>query len=258
MPNHPPDKLFDDSPQHPGDYLRDLLESKGWTQDDLAAVTGKSRQQINDIVTKKRGISPDMAIVLAAAFNQEPRIWLGMDAAWRLSQAQENPSPVSYRAKLYDMAPIKDMQRRGWISPSKDIVDIESELRRFYGADSLEAMPEFPVSTRKTAALEGLSPAQQAWCFRARQLSQIIRTKRFNPKKISEVKKNLRILAKYPKNVIHVPELLGDNGIRFVVIEHLPGAKIDGAAFWLTDDCPVIAMSVRYDRIDAFWHTLMA
>ena len=47
-------------------------------------------------------------------------------------------------------------------------------------------------------------------------------------------------------------------GIRFVVVEHLPKSKIDGAALWLGDgwEKPVIALSLRYDRIDSFWHTL--
>jgi len=42
----------------------------------------------------------------------------------------------------------------------------------------------------------------------------------------------------------------------FVVVEPLPGAKIDGAAFWI-DGSPVIAISLRWDRIDAFWFTVM-
>jgi HTH-type transcriptional regulator / antitoxin HigA len=49
---------------------------------------------------------------------------------------------------------------------------------------------------------------------------------------------------------------LADVGIRLVVIEHLPGTRIDGAALWLNGKTPAIALSLRYDRIDAFWFTL--
>ena len=45
-------------------------------------------------------------------------------------------------------------------------------------------------------------------------------------------------------------------GIRFVVVEPLPHTKIDGVAFWLDPSSPVIALSIRFDRIDSFWHTL--
>jgi HTH-type transcriptional regulator/antitoxin HigA len=42
-----------------------------------------------------------------------------------------------------------------------------------------------------------------------------------------------------------------------VLVEALPGSKIDGAAFWLNAKSPVIALSLRYDRVDGFWHTLL-
>jgi HTH-type transcriptional regulator/antitoxin HigA len=44
--------------------------------------------------------------------------------------------------------------------------------------------------------------------------------------------------------------------VKFLIIEPLPQSKIDGASFWV-DGSPVIALSLRYDRIDSFWHTLM-
>jgi HTH-type transcriptional regulator/antitoxin HigA len=44
--------------------------------------------------------------------------------------------------------------------------------------------------------------------------------------------------------------------VRFVVVEGLPGSKIDGACFWLAPDQPVVALSLRLDRIDNFWFVL--
>ena len=67
----------------------------------------------------------------------------------------------------------------------------------------------------------------------------------------------LRELAAYPKEARHLPALFAEFGIRFVVVEALPGAKIDGAAFWLNETSPVIAVSVRFDRVDNFWFTVM-
>ena len=43
--------------------------------------------------------------------------------------------------------------------------------------------------------------------------------------------------------------------MRFVLVEFLPGSKIDGAAFWV-DDLPVIAMAIRFDRVNNFWFVL--
>src|SRR5207237_7991440 len=67
----------------------------------------------------------------------------------------------------------------------------------------------------------------------------------------------LKRYAAKSQAVHRVPELLARYGIRFVVIEPLPKVKIDGAAFWLDENSPVIAMSLRFDNIGSFWYTLM-
>jgi HTH-type transcriptional regulator/antitoxin HigA len=56
--------------------------------------------------------------------------------------------------------------------------------------------------------------------------------------------------------VRHIPRVLAEGGIRFLVIEQLPQTKIDGATFWLNGKWPVIVLSLRYDRIDYLWYTV--
>lgn len=59
-----------------------------------------------------------------------------------------------------------------------------------------------------------------------------------------------------PEDVRHIPKVLAEAGVRFLLIESLPQGKIDGACFWLDEFSPVIAISMRYDRIDYFWYIL--
>jgi HTH-type transcriptional regulator/antitoxin HigA len=49
---------------------------------------------------------------------------------------------------------------------------------------------------------------------------------------------------------------MAEAGVRFVVVEPLSGGGIDGAAFWLDEHSPVVVLSLRFDRVDAFWITL--
>ena len=123
--------------------------------------------------------------------------------------------------------------------------------------DSLDADIVFPVATKRTITLSNLNAAEIAWCFRARQLSQGMIVAPFRSERMASLGKKLRQLAAYPKEAQHLPRLLSEYGIRFVVIEPLPGVKIDGAAFWLAEDEPAIAVSLRHDRIDGFWFTVM-
>ena len=46
-------------------------------------------------------------------------------------------------------------------------------------------------------------------------------------------------------------------GIGFVTLEHLPGTYLDGAALRAPGRAPVIALTLRHDRLDNFWFTLL-
>jgi HTH-type transcriptional regulator/antitoxin HigA len=51
-------------------------------------------------------------------------------------------------------------------------------------------------------------------------------------------------------------EYLLKNGIHFVVETHLKSTHLDGAAMRLPSGAPVVAMSIRHNRLDNFWFTL--
>jgi HTH-type transcriptional regulator/antitoxin HigA len=246
----------DNTPLHPGNLLRQLLEQRGWTQDEFATITGRRRATITDILSGKSGISPEMAITLSAAFGNSPEEWLKWDSQYRLALAETDASEIERRARLYQMAPIRDMQKREWIRDNSDLNELETEFKSFFGQDNLGDNLAFPVAAKRTVELPSLNIAERAWCFRARQLASTIVAARFSSHRLPSCGKRLRQLAAYPKEARHLHALLAEYGIRFVVIEPLPNAKIDGAAFWL-EEGPVIAVSLRYDRNDGFWFTVM-
>ena len=249
--------LFDNTPTHPGEHLRDLLVEKCWTQDDLAVITGRSRQTINDVIARRTAISPEMAVALAAAFSQQPTYWLSLENQFRLSTVTEPKDAIMERARLFEIAPIKDMQKRGWIPNTKNTDELPDHLKQFFETNSLEDPIGFPLATRKSVALSDLTSSQRAWCFRARQLAKSVLVKPFDKARLEQARVKLRKLAAYRNEACHAAEVLAEFGIRFVVVEPLPGTKIDGAAFWLDENSPVIAVSIRYDRHDYFWFTLM-
>jgi len=250
-------QLFDLQPVHPGKILREKLQERGWTQDQLSSITGYGKQAISLIANEKNGVSADMAKALAAAFGNTPEEWLSWDSQYRLSNSDAEVGDIERRARLHSLAPIRDMQRRGWITASDDLEKLETDLKKFFSVESLDGDVMFPVATHRTAKLPYLNPAEKAWCFRARKMAGVLPVPQFQPERLNQAEKELRKLAAYPKEARHLTELLASYGIRFVVVEPLPGVKIDGAAFWLDATSPVIALSVRFDRVDAFWFTLM-
>jgi HTH-type transcriptional regulator / antitoxin HigA len=243
----------------PGELIRAELKLRGWTQDDLAKIIGKPTPRINELIQGKLAISPEMASALGAAFGSSAATWMQADTNYRLSLASLDTSDVERRAKLFSVAPIKDMEKRGWIQRTTTVNELEEELKRFFGVSDLSNSPSIFVSTRRTGGSEEenqeLTQAQRAWCFRARAMAAEQILSPYEPKKFEECINALRPLAAFAPESRKVASVLGKYGIRFVIVEPLPGAKIDGAAFWMEDN-PAIALSVRYDRIDAFWFTL--
>jgi HTH-type transcriptional regulator/antitoxin HigA len=233
-----------------------MMEDRGWTQDDLALIVGKSRQSINELISGRNGVGLEMASLLAAAFGNRADDWLKLDHLYRLSFAEQDTSPVAEMAALFSAAPVREMVKRGWIRPADRAEDMRRELTLFFEADPIKDGVSLPVATRRTAALPSLKPAEIAWCFRARQLARGMLAERYQPERLEKARMALRKLAVHPKEACRVSAVLADHGIRFIVIEPLPGVKIDGAALW-DDVGPIIAMSIRHDRIDGFWFTLM-
>src|SRR5260221_2177803 len=80
------ERLFDDAPESPGGVLRRMLDERSWTHAQLAEFIGRPRPAVTEIVTDKRGVSPEMAVALAAAFGTSADYWLRIEAAYRLSQ----------------------------------------------------------------------------------------------------------------------------------------------------------------------------
>lgn len=242
----------------PGAFLSEELEERGWTQEDLATITGMGVRTINEIVMGKRGVTPKTAHALAAALGTSPEFWINLESAYKLWRVRTDETDiVARRSRLYTIAPINHMLRRGWISPSDNIEVLESQVKSFFRLNNLAEAPTFGAyAARKSAPYDEITPAQCAWLFRASQLSRYVHAERFSLPSLNNVVKKLKPLMYSAPEARHVPRTLAESGIKLVVVEHLPGTKIDGATFWV-DKSPVIAMSIRYDRIDNFWFTLL-
>jgi HTH-type transcriptional regulator / antitoxin HigA len=242
----------------PGDFIREELEERSWTQEVLAEVLGTSLRLVNEIITGRRAITPATARALGEAFDTGPTVWMNLESAYRLSQVKPRDDMVARRAKLYGMAPIKEMIKRSWIEHSPNIDVLEDRVKRFFEIESLDDTPSvFPHAARKSTSNDSTTMAQCAWLIRARGLAKAVSAVPYTDRRLRDGLVQLRTLLKDKEETRHVPRVLAEAGVRLVLVEALPGSKIDGAAFWLDAKSPVIALSLRYDRVDGFWHTLI-
>lgn len=75
------------NPPHVGEILRELyLEPYNISVTDAAEKLGVTRQALSRLVNEKTGISIEMAIRLAKAFNTSPDFWVNLEKQYELWQ----------------------------------------------------------------------------------------------------------------------------------------------------------------------------
>jgi HTH-type transcriptional regulator / antitoxin HigA len=242
---------------HPGAYIKEEMEARGWSQRDLAFILGCSEQAINPILNGKRGISPEMAKAFGEAFDVPAEFFANLQQAYDLAQARTPDPSVAVRRKMQSTYPVREMIKRGWIEQS-DAAMLEIQLVRFFNVSNPEEIPYFRHAAKKSSYEDmNIAGPQLAWLYRVRQIAKSISVPRYSEKALREVAETeLPSLLLSPDETRHVPKILAECGVRYIVVEKLPNAKIDGVCFWLDRHSPVIAMSTQHDRIDNFWFVL--
>ena len=242
----------------PGEFIKEELEARAWTQADLADILGRDRAAISELVMGKRRVTPEMAQALADAFGTNPRFWLNLETAYQLAQLPKSDDGAARRARLWSKVPVREMIRRNWIAPSDNVAVLETQVKEFFEIGSLDDDIVFQSYTaRKSTNYAVTTPGQAAWLFRARKLARAVLADAFTPAKLNQAIDRLRLLVQSAQEIRHVPRILAEAGVRLLVIEPLPQTRIDGACFWLDERSPVITLAMRFDRIDYFWHTLL-
>jgi HTH-type transcriptional regulator/antitoxin HigA len=213
------------------------------------------------MVADKRPIDAKMALMLEEIFGVSASIFLALQQELDLARARlvTSPDPArADRAILYGDLPISEMIKRGWINAEsvRDTAKVEQELVRFFGVNSVSEIEILPHAAKKTSVSVPATPAQIAWLYRVRQIAADMLTCAYSREAVLFSLVKLRGLMNSADGVARVPRVLAECGIRFVLVEALPASKIDGVCFWLNDKSPVIALSLRFDRIDNFWFVL--
>lgn len=240
----------------PGEFLKEELEARGWTQIELSEIMGRPTRLINEIIAGKRAITPETAVQLGDALGTGPEVWMNLESQYQLSKVATKDGLVARRSRLYSLFPVREMIKRRWVETSDNIEVLEHQFLSFFGMRTLDESPSFLHAAKKTDAKEDATMLQLAWLFRAKALASQLVLKKYSKKDLEDALPRLQALLTAPEEIRHVPRILAECGVRFVLVEQLPGTKIDGACFWLSDSQPVIAMSLRLDRIDNFWFVL--
>jgi antitoxin HigA-1 len=76
-------------PIHPGEMLRDELQERGLSMNQLARELRVPMNRISGIVNGRRAITADTALRLARFFGTSAQMWMGLQADYELEVASQ-------------------------------------------------------------------------------------------------------------------------------------------------------------------------
>ncbi len=246
----------------PGRILNREIDARGWTQKDLAEIMGRPPQTINAIVKGNKQITPETAIELAEALGTSAELWTNLEAKYRLFVAKKeangpsSASSIARKSRLYSLAPVAEMLKRGWIVSTDSVEELEVQLCQFFGIGAIDEPPKLAVSCRQSENRDPEVQALMTWVKRVENLVCRQDVATFEVGKLKAAMLEILAYAADVKNVALIPNKLLSLGVHFAIVPHLHKTYLDGAAFYLKNQ-PVVALTLRHNRIDSFWFTLL-
>lgn len=246
----------------PGEYLADELEARGWSQADFADIIGRPVQFVSELINGKKELTAESATQIAAALGSEPSTWLGLQSEYRLWQLAQHPdhdrvtARVKLRAELASIIPLTVLEKRGDLPRSADPGQLLAEFMRDFGMAHPDDSPRFCLAAKRANHGDDLTLTQRGWLWLALRAAREGTLPPYDEAGLRVLAEGLARRTDRPQDLADLPRRLAAVGVHLVFVEHLPGGKIDGAAFML-DSNPVVAVSGRGKRFDKLFFALM-
>ena len=77
---------------HPGEMMKDEIESRGMTQKKLAEMTGIAPSVLNEVLNGKRSVTTEYALLIEAVLGIDADIWIGLQADYDKQKACHDAS----------------------------------------------------------------------------------------------------------------------------------------------------------------------
>jgi len=265
----------------PIEAIKFRMEQQGLSRKDLEKIIG-SQSKVSEVLNHKRPLS----LAMIRSLHEH----LGIPYEVLLKEPGKQLESMRYNPNDY---PLKEMHKAGYFPGAQSLNQVKEEAEEwlenlFSPFQSLAAQRVFCRSLPYNSSiqikpnrrsyqfiageLDGGNAVREtaqaypevnicaliAWQARVLQLCAIQELPSFSHGNITnDFFDRLVRLSYFSKGPQMAAEYLNKTGIHFIILSHLPGTYLDGACFYTPDHHPVIGMTLRYDRLDNFWFTLV-
>jgi HTH-type transcriptional regulator / antitoxin HigA len=233
----------------PIEAIQFRMEQQGLTRKDMEKYFG-SQSKVSEVLNHKRPLS----LAMIRALHQG----LGIPAEVLLQAEGTELTEPQYDLHKY---PFTEMFREGYFNFFNGTLQEAKEAREelltrlfsaFQGLTFEKALPR-ASSTEKMDEF-----ALEAWQARALILAEEQELPPYIPNSMTEENVQYLVhLSAFDEGPLLAREFLQKRGIPLVILKHLPHTYLDGACFKSPSGRPVLGMTLRHDRMDNFWFTLI-
>jgi len=238
----------------PIDAIHFRMQEQGLKQADLVQYFG-TRSRVSEVLSRKRPLTVHMIRALSVGLGISAETLVGIEPAEAAAGAKDDIDWADF--------PVKEMLARGWLNKlTNKAVQSAEELVKGFIADA--GMQFGSAAFRRSLHGDAYSPSTKhalyAWLARVIQKARERKSRvgKFNREGLGPTfLRELVQLSWYEQGPALAVEFLEKNGIAVVVEPALKGTLLDGAALQDSDGMPIIGLTLRFDRLDNFWFTLL-
>ncbi|NEN25317.1 HigA family addiction module antidote protein [Cryomorpha ignava] len=252
---------------HPGVLIKDELDATPQlTQKILAMELGVQPSFLNEIIKGKRPVTADIAILLEKILGISADYWMKFQSQYEIDKArvkQKNLKKVKNIEQwsiIKEYVPVRYLKKHNYLND-----DIESDIKTIKNIYDVETIDGLVTSFsedkfayyRKSEKLKIDDKNMFAWSALAQYEAKNQKANTFKFDNLNQLCLNLNnIFYENSGTPERVKAALNQFGVKMLLINKLEKAPIDGFSFW-SERNPVIALTLRYNRIDNFAFTIM-
>ena len=229
------------------DAIRFRLAQAGLANRALEPLLG-SRSRVSEIMSGKRELTPAMMRALHVQLGIPAESLLGVSTA-AVPDPEEEPSARA----------MADLVATGLMEASERFADFVARAHRALSPHAVPQLAHLRKTRTDRTNAKTDAAALRGWCAAAILKSKEARIadKAKGHRIDAETGREVARLSRKKDGVKRVAKFLAGKGIALVLLRHFTGTYLDGAAMRRADGVYVIALTLRHDRIDNFWFTLL-
>jgi HTH-type transcriptional regulator/antitoxin HigA len=231
------------------------MEQRGFKQVDLVPFIG-SRSKVSEILSGKRQLSLAMMRKLHEGLN------IPADVLMK-EPKREIPEETDIQ---WDNFPLAELNKRNWFPTYTDTVhrlkDYAEDLMRpkiDYLIQHCSA-PILPSGSLNRFRSKKEIDVYALISWQAKVVEKAVENPlqiEYSKDNIEQITENISKLTIFDDGPLYARELLNKNGIHLIIESHFDRTFLDGGVMVLENGVPVIGLTLRYNRLDNFWFSLL-